>query len=107
MVVRNSRSSTVAVGHGLLLLSVGLVSCRAGIEDLREKREEVNRQILRDEEEKAKVQRVRRCWRCCFLTYGELTGVPVVAPCVELSAVVVTRTLASVLGTSLRVGCWW
>lgn len=29
-----------------------------GIEDLREKREEVNRQILRDEEEKAKVQRV-------------------------------------------------
>lgn len=32
---------------------------RAGIEDLREKREEVNRQILRDEEEKAKVQRVR------------------------------------------------
>jgi Sjoegren syndrome nuclear autoantigen 1 len=31
-----------------------LVRC---IEDLREKREEVNRSILRDEEEKAKIQR--------------------------------------------------
>mmetsp|Transcript_28310 Transcript_28310/g.37788 ORF Transcript_28310/g.37788 Transcript_28310/m.37788 type:complete len:112 (+) Transcript_28310:70-405(+) len=31
-----------------------LVKC---IEDLREKREEVNRQILREEEEKAKIQR--------------------------------------------------
>lgn len=30
----------------------------SGIEDLREKREEVNRQILKDEEEKAKVQKV-------------------------------------------------
>lgn len=28
-----------------------------GIEDLREKREEVNRQILKEEEEKAKIQR--------------------------------------------------
>lgn len=31
----------------------------SGIEDLREKREEVNRQILRQEEEKAKIQKVR------------------------------------------------
>jgi Sjoegren syndrome nuclear autoantigen 1 len=31
-----------------------LVKC---IEDLREKREEINRQILKDEEEKAKIQR--------------------------------------------------
>ncbi len=31
----------------------------AGIEDLREKREELNRSILRDEEEKAKIQKVR------------------------------------------------
>ena len=40
--------------------------CRgvAGIEDLREKREEVNRQILRDEEEKAKVQRVCAAGLC-------------------------------------------
>ena len=30
----------------------------AGIEDLREKREEVNRQILQQEEEKAKIQKV-------------------------------------------------
>lgn len=29
-----------------------------GIEDLREKREEVNRQILNEEEEKVKIQRV-------------------------------------------------
>ena len=29
-----------------------------GIEDLREKREEVNRQILHEEEEKAKIQKV-------------------------------------------------
>jgi len=29
----------------------------AGIEDLREKREEVNRQILKEEEEKAKIQK--------------------------------------------------
>jgi hypothetical protein len=33
-----------------------LVAC---IEDLREKREELNRSILRDEEEKAKIQKVR------------------------------------------------
>ncbi len=33
-----------------------------GIEDLREKREEVNRQILQEEEEKAKIQKVRK-WR--------------------------------------------
>ena len=39
--------------HTLLLVSV------AGIEDLREKREEVNRQILKEEEEKAKIQKVR------------------------------------------------
>lgn len=32
---------------------------RAGIEDLREKREELNRSILRDEEEKAKIQKAR------------------------------------------------
>jgi Sjoegren syndrome nuclear autoantigen 1 len=32
-----------------------LVKC---IEDLREKREEVNRQILKEEEEKAKIQKV-------------------------------------------------
>lgn len=31
----------------------------AGIEDLREKREGINREILRDEEEKAKIQKVR------------------------------------------------
>jgi hypothetical protein len=31
-----------------------------GIEDLREKREEVNRQILKEEEEKAKIQKVRK-----------------------------------------------
>ena len=30
----------------------------SGIEDLREKREELNRSILRDEEEKAKIQKV-------------------------------------------------
>ena len=37
-----------------------LVRC---IDDLREKREELNRSILRDEEEKAKIQKVRapRC----------------------------------------------
>ena len=29
------------------------------IEDLREKREELNRSILRDEEDKAKIQKVR------------------------------------------------
>lgn len=40
-----------------------LVVARAGIEDLREKREEVNRQILRQEEEKAKIQKARRA-RC-------------------------------------------
>ncbi len=34
-----------------------LVKC---IEDLREKREELNRAILRDEEEKAKIQKVSR-----------------------------------------------
>jgi Sjoegren syndrome nuclear autoantigen 1 len=33
---------------------------RVGIEDLREKREEVNRQILQEEEEKAKIQKVRK-----------------------------------------------
>ena len=33
----------------------------AGIGDLREKREEVNRQILQQEEEKAKIQKVRCC----------------------------------------------
>jgi hypothetical protein len=33
-----------------------LVKC---IEDLREKREEVNRTMLKDEEEKAKIQKVR------------------------------------------------
>lgn len=33
----------------------------AGIGDLREKREEVNRQILQQEEEKAKIQKVRLC----------------------------------------------
>ena len=36
----------------------------AGIEDLREKREEVNRQILRAEEEKAKIQKVRPARAC-------------------------------------------
>lgn len=30
----------------------------SGIEDLREKREAINREILRDEEEKAKIQKV-------------------------------------------------
>ena len=42
------------------------------IEDLREKREELNRSILRDEEDKAKIQKVRFArvrvelpwWRC-------------------------------------------
>ena len=34
-------------------------STPTGIEDLREKREEVNRQILRAEEDKAKIQKVR------------------------------------------------
>jgi hypothetical protein len=37
-----------------------LVKC---IEDLREKREEVNRTMLKDEEEKAKIQKVRVNWR--------------------------------------------
>ena len=32
------------------------ILCSAGIEDLKEKREEVNRQILQDEEEKQKIQ---------------------------------------------------
>jgi hypothetical protein len=40
-----------------------LVAC---IEDLREKREELNRSILRDEEEKAKIQKVRRGRRSLF-----------------------------------------
>ena len=35
----------------------------AGIEDLREKREELNRSILRDEEEKAKIQKVHTASR--------------------------------------------
>jgi Sjoegren syndrome nuclear autoantigen 1 len=34
-----------------------LVKC---IEDLREKREEVNRAMLKDEEEKAKIQKVKK-----------------------------------------------
>lgn len=36
-----------------------LVKC---IEDLREKREEVNRQMLKEEEEKAKIQKVGVHW---------------------------------------------
>jgi Sjoegren syndrome nuclear autoantigen 1 len=36
-----------------------LVKC---IEDLREKREEVNRQMLKEEEEKAKIQKVGNRW---------------------------------------------
>ena len=35
---------------------VAAILCAAGIEDLKEKREEVNRQILQDEEEKQKIQ---------------------------------------------------
>ena len=45
--------------RALPALDLTLPAAVPGIEDLREKREEVNRQILRDEEEKAKVQRVR------------------------------------------------
>ena len=41
-----------AVGH-LFLMPCDIF---AGIEDLKEKREEVNRQILQDEEEKQKIQ---------------------------------------------------
>jgi len=43
-----------AKGASLSNYNQELVRC---IEDLREKREEVNRSILRDEEEKAKIQR--------------------------------------------------
>jgi len=43
-----------AKGSSLSNYNQELVRC---IEDLREKREEVNRSILRDEEEKAKIQR--------------------------------------------------
>ncbi len=45
-------------GQGLQNYNNELVKC---IEDLREKREELNRAILRDEEEKAKIQKVRLC----------------------------------------------
>lgn len=37
-----------------------------GIEDLREKREELNRSILRDEEEKAKIQKVCTSANVCI-----------------------------------------
>lgn len=43
-----------AQGASLQNYNNELVKC---IEDLREKREEINRQILKDEEEKAKIQR--------------------------------------------------
>jgi hypothetical protein len=45
-----------------------LVKC---IEDLREQREELNRGILKDEEEKAKIQKVRLCH---FASCAMLTG---------------------------------
>lgn len=40
-----------------------VANCHTGIEDLREKREEVNRSILKMEEEKAKIQKV-----CLFIS---------------------------------------
>ena len=40
----------------LLLLIIIIIKVKC-IEDLREKREEINRQILKEEEEKAKIQR--------------------------------------------------
>ena len=60
-------------------------TCLAGIEDLKEKREEVNRQILQDEEEKQKIQNDLRiltercllpravsqmCWECRLTVYA-------------------------------------
>jgi DNA repair exonuclease SbcCD ATPase subunit len=47
---------SAAKGSSLQGYNAELVKC---IEDLREKREELNRAILRDEEEKAKIQKVR------------------------------------------------
>ena len=46
---------SAAKGSSLQGYNAELVKC---IEDLREKREELNRAILRDEEEKAKIQKV-------------------------------------------------
>lgn len=40
-----------------------------GIEDLREKREELNRSILRDEEEKAKIQKVSSFMNIIIINY--------------------------------------
>jgi len=40
-------------------MSFTAIMLPAGIEDLREKREAINREILKDEEEKAKIQKVR------------------------------------------------
>ena len=45
------------------------------IEDLREKREELNRSILRDEEEKGKIQKARRVLK------SRMGGCTVAYPC--------------------------
>lgn len=42
----------------LVMCMRGVQRVSLGIEDLREKREEVNRQIMREEEEKARIQKV-------------------------------------------------
>jgi hypothetical protein len=66
----------------------------AGIEDLKEKREEVNRQILKDEEEKQKIQNDLR-----ILT--ERSGAPacLAVRCSENSGNPVSRTPCRALGT--------
>lgn len=46
------------VAHHLAIAYSKNIIFFPGIEDLREKREELNRSILRDEEEKAKIQKV-------------------------------------------------
>jgi cadmium resistance protein CadD (predicted permease) len=45
--------------HRRIAKLINLLPSLLGIEDLREKREELNRSILRDEEDKAKIQKVR------------------------------------------------
>ena len=58
-----------ATGATLQNYNNELVKC---IEDLREKREEVNRQILQEEEEKAKIQKVRARVDCRLCAVPQL-----------------------------------
>ncbi len=58
-----------AKGTSLQSYNNELVKC---IEDLREKREELNRAILRDEEEKAKIQKVRKIFLAAAASFTSL-----------------------------------